>query len=56
MLLDVPSVLDGSFRKRLVESAGGGQPFSPLEWSLLCSTVGFRSKGQEDKTGFLLCP
>jgi len=35
-LLDAPSV---------VESAGGVQPFSPLGWSLLCSTVGFRSKG-----------
>lgn len=23
--------------------------FSPLKWSLLCSKVGFRSKGQEDK-------
>jgi hypothetical protein len=49
-LLDAPLVLDGSFRERLVESAGGVQPFSPLEWSLLCSTVGFGYKGQEDKT------
>jgi hypothetical protein len=29
---------------------GGVQPFSPLEWSFLCSTVGFGSKGQKDKT------
>jgi len=29
---------------------GGVRPLSPLEWSLLCSTVGFGSKGQEDKT------
>jgi len=35
-LLDVPSV---------VESTGGVQSFSPLEWSLLCFTMGFRSKG-----------
>jgi len=47
-LLDAPSMLDG--RERLVESVGGVQPLSLLEWSLLCSTVGFRSKGQEDKT------
>jgi len=40
-LVDVPLV---------VESAGGVQPLSPLEWSLICSTVGFGSKGQEDKT------
>jgi len=33
-----------------VPSAGGVQPLSPLEWSKLCSTVGFGSKGQEDKT------
>jgi hypothetical protein len=49
-LLDAPSMLDGSFWERLVESVGGVQPLSLLEWSLLCSTVGFRSKGQEDKT------
>jgi hypothetical protein len=40
-LLDAPLV---------VEFAGDVQPFSPLEWSLLCSTVGFGSKGKEDKT------
>jgi hypothetical protein len=40
-LLDAPLV---------VESVGGVQLFSPLECSLLCSTVGFGSKGQEDKT------
>jgi hypothetical protein len=40
-LLDAPSV---------IEAAGDVQSFSPLEWSLLCSTVGFGSKGQEDKT------
>jgi hypothetical protein len=40
-LLDAPSA---------VESAGGVQSFSPLKWSLLCSKVGFGSKGQEDKT------
>jgi len=39
-----------------VPSAGGVQPLSPLEWCLLCSTVGLGSKGQEDKTGFPLCP
>jgi len=49
-LIDVPSVLDGCFRERLIKSAGGVQPFYPLEWSLLCSIVGFGSKEQEDKT------
>jgi hypothetical protein len=49
LLLNVPSVLDGCFKERSVEFVGGVQPLSPLEWSLLCSTVGFRSKGQEDK-------
>jgi hypothetical protein len=39
-LLDAPLV---------VEAAGDVQSFSPLEWSLLCSMVGFGSKGQEDK-------
>jgi len=38
---DAPSV---------VEVAGGVQPFSALEWSMVCSTVGFGIKGQEDKT------
>jgi hypothetical protein len=28
---------------------GGLQPISPLEWSLFCSSMGFRTKGQEDK-------
>jgi hypothetical protein len=30
-------------------SLDGIQSFSPLVWSLLCSTVGFRSKGQDDR-------
>jgi hypothetical protein len=49
-LLDIPSVLDGCFRERLVKFVGGVQPFYPLEWSLPCSMVGFGSKGQQDKT------
>jgi hypothetical protein len=40
-LLDAPLV---------VEVAGGVQSFSLLGGSLFCSTVGFGSKGQEDKT------
>lgn len=36
-LLDAPSA---------VESAGGVQSFSHLKWSLLCSKVGFGSKGK----------
>lgn len=39
----------------VVESTGGVQSFSPLEWSLLYSMTGFGSKRKEDKTvAFLL--
>lgn len=33
----------------VVEPAGGVKSFSPLDWSLFCSTVEFGTKGQEDK-------
>jgi hypothetical protein len=41
-------------RAHSLNSAGGLQPISPLEWSVFCSSMGFETKGQEDKSvGFL---
>jgi hypothetical protein len=39
-----------SSRARPLNSAGGPQFFSPLEWFMFCSSIGFRTKEQEAKT------
>jgi hypothetical protein len=39
------------------EAASGIQPFSPLEWAMICSTVGFWDKGVRGwDCGLPLCP
>jgi hypothetical protein len=42
------SVLDRVLGEEMDEDPGSVPPFSPLEWSLLCSKVGFSTKGQEE--------
>ena len=42
--------LDSVPGEGMYEDLGSVPPFYPLEWSLLCSMVGFGTKGQEEKT------
>jgi len=39
-----------SSRASPLNSAGGSQAISPMEWSLFWSSIGFGDKGEEDKT------
>lgn len=50
------SALDSVLGEGMDEDSVSVLAFSPLEWSLLCSKVGFGTKGHEEKTGIPFCP